>query len=106
MPQPKKHASAAERQAAFRARRELARQIALASKGLPSLPEVASIPGWPRWNATFRMAHALMDGAVNEMQEYFDDRSEIWQESERGDDHHERIASVEAVLEALGELIS
>ena len=63
------------------------------------------MPGWPRWKATFRMAHDLIDGAVSEMQDYYDDRSDAWQESERGEDHQERIASVEAVLEALGELI-
>ena len=51
------------------------------------------------------MAHDLIDGAVSEMQDYYDDRSDAWQESERGEDHQERIASVEAVLEALGELI-
>jgi hypothetical protein len=44
MPQPKVHASAAERQAAFRARREQVRQIEIAAKGLPPLPV---IPGYP-----------------------------------------------------------
>lgn len=106
MPQPKVHASAAERQAAFRVRREQARQVEIAAKGLPVLPVLPSIPGWRRWNATFELAHALMEGAVSELQEYFDDRSESWQESERGDEHQERIASAEAVLEALEPLIS
>jgi hypothetical protein len=106
MPQPKIHASAAERQAAFRARREQARQIEIAAKGLPPLPVIPSIPGWPRWNARFRMAHELLDGAVSEMQEYFDDRSETWRESERGEEHQERTASAEAVRDALDELIS
>ena len=106
MPQPRKHASPAERQAAFRARSEQARQAELATKGLPAHPVIASIPGWPRWNATFRMAHDLIEGALSEMQEYFDDRSDTWQVSERGEDHQERIASTEAVLEALGELIA
>ena len=106
MPQPKVHASAAERQAAFRARTEQARQAELATKGLPPLPVIPSIPGWPRWNATFKLAHALMEGAVSELLEYFDDRSDAWQQSERGEDHQDRITSAEAVLEALSELIS
>ena len=106
MPQPRIHSSPAERQAAYRARTELARQHAASAKGLPSLPALATMPGWPRWNATFRMAHDLIEGAVSEMQDYFDDRSDTWQESERGEEHQERIASTEAVLEALGELIS
>lgn len=106
MPQPRKHASPAARQAAYRARSEQAHQIAMAAKGLPSLPALATIPGWPRWNAAFRMAHDLVEGAVSEMQNYYDDLSETWQESERGEEHQERLASVEAVLEALGELLS
>ena len=106
MPQPKKHASAAKRQAAFRARREQARQAQLSAKGLPSLPVIPSIPGWPRWNATFRMAHSLIDGAVSEMQDYFDERLETWQESERGENHQERTTIAEAALEALDPLVS
>ena len=105
MPQPKVHASAAERQAAFRARRERARQAEIAAKGLPPLPIIPSIPGWARWNATFRMAHDLIDGAVSEMQDYYDDRSDAWQESERGEEHQERVASAETVRDALDELI-
>ena len=106
MPQPKIHASAARRQAAFRVRREQARQAELAAKGLPALPVISSMPGWPRWNASFMVAQELIACNLSEMQDYYDDRSESWQESERGEDHQERIASVEAVLEALGELIS
>ena len=106
MPQPKIHASAAKRQAAFRARRERARQAELAAKGLPSLPVISSMPGWPRWNASFTAAQELIACNLSEMQDYYDDRSESWQESQRGEEHQERIASVEAVLDALGELIS
>jgi hypothetical protein len=105
MPQPKQHASAAARQAAFRARREQVRQAELAAKGLPSLPSIPSIPGWSRWNASFRAAQELIACNLSEMQDYYDDRSESWQESGRGEERQERIASVEAVLDALGELI-
>ena len=105
MPRPRIHASAAARQAAFRVRRESARQAILASKGLPALPAIPSLPGWPRWNASFVSAQELMTETLSQMQDYFDARSESWQESERGEEHQERIASVEAVLDALGELI-
>ena len=106
MPQPKKHTSAAARQAAFRARREETRQTALAAKGLPSLPMISSLPGWARWNASFKAAHALISGSLGEMQDYFDARSEIWQESERGEAHQEKISSVEIVVDALSDLLS
>jgi len=38
------------------------------------------------------------------MQEYYEARSEAWQESERGDDFAERLEAVQEVLEAVAEL--
>lgn len=105
MPQQRKYNTNAARQEAYRARREQSRRSALAAKGLPSLPAIATLPGWSRWNASFTAAHALIADSLSQMQSYFDDRSESWQESERGEDHQERIASVEAALEVLTELI-
>jgi len=105
MPQPRMHTSPAARQAAYRARCEKARQAALLAKGLPPLPTIASLPGWARWNASLTAANEMIAETANEMQDYFDDRSENWQESERGEEHQERIISVEAVAESLGELI-
>jgi hypothetical protein len=106
MPQPRRYVSAAARQAAYRARCQQARQVELAAKGLPSLPSLPTLPGWPRWKASFRAAQELLTDTLNEMQDYFDERSESWQESERGEQHQERLASVEAVLEAMEDLIS
>ena len=106
MPQPKLHASEAARQAAFRLRREQSRQAALAAKGLPALPAIPTMPGWPRWNAAFASAQELVADALSQMQDYFDARSESWQEGERGEDHQEKITLVEAVLDALSELTS
>lgn len=104
MPQPKQHASAAARQAAFRARQAQARQRELAAKGLPPLPSIPSIPGWPRWNASLKTAQELIADTLGEMQDYYQDRSDSWQESERGEEHQEKIASVEAVVDALSDL--
>lgn len=105
MPQPKQHASAAARQAAFRARRDQGRQAELAAKGLPALPRISSMPGWPRWNAAFQAAQQLIAESLSEMQDYFEERSENWQESPRGEAHQEKIASVEAVQDALSDLL-
>ncbi len=105
MPQERKHTTNAARQSAYRARREQARQIALTQKGLPALPAIATLPGWARWNASFTAAHALLAESLSEMQDYYDDRSPTWQESQRGEEHQERIAQVEAALDAVDELI-
>ncbi len=106
MPQPKKYGSAAARQAAYRQRCEQARQVRLADTGLPALPVIATMPGWSRWNASFASAHALMAATLCEMQQYYDARSQSWQDGDRGEEHQEKIASVEAVLEALSDLTS
>jgi hypothetical protein len=104
MPQPKLHASAAARQDSYRKRCEKARRIELAAKGLPSLPAIATLPGWPRWNGSIEAARELVERTVEEMQEYFDERSEEWQESERADEHQEKIDSAQTLLDAFGDL--
>lgn len=105
MPQSKKHASRAERQKAYRERCKRTRQIEQTSKGLPSLPAIATMPGWPRWNACFQSASELITCVLNEMQAYYDDRTERWQEDERGEEFQERIDAVEAATEALSDLV-
>jgi Tfp pilus assembly protein PilN len=105
MPRPRKHATPAERQAAYRRRCEQARQATLAATGLPGLPTIPTVPGRSRWDALVTTAQELIASRLHEMQEYYDDRSERWQESERGQEYQEQIDSTEAVLEALGDLI-
>ncbi|SRR5258708_21495287 len=105
MPQPRIHGSNAARQAAFRARRQQARQQELAAKGLPALPPIPSLPGWARWKASFQVAHALIAESLGEMQDYYEDRSESWQESDRGEQHQEKIIAVEEIADALSDLL-
>jgi len=62
------------------------------------------MPGTSRWNAALKMAHALIEEVVSQMQDYFDERSESWQEGERGEEYQGRLALVEAALDAVGEL--
>jgi len=104
MPQPRKHDTPAARQAAYRARTEAARSVQLAERGLPALPSIPTMPGTPRWNAALQDVTQRLTTVRDEMQDYFDARSETWQEGERGEEHQERIASVEALLEALSDL--
>ena len=62
------------------------------------------MPGWPRWNASLNTARELVDRTVEEMQEYFDERSEEWQEGEKAAEFHESFDSVEEMLDAMSEL--
>jgi len=105
MPQPRKYATRAEQQAAYRHRRALSEKELLARKGLPPLPAIPTMPGAARWNAMIVQAHLLLSEAIVEMNGYREDRSEQWQESERGDEHQEWIASVESAVDALDGLM-
>src|SRR5580700_11709051 len=75
MPQPRKYAGRAAQQAAYRKRQAREREALLASKGLPLLPAISTIPGHARWNAMLVYAQTLLTDAADEMQEYHDDRS-------------------------------
>src|SRR5580704_1814692 len=81
MPPKRKYETNGSRQAAYRLRQANVRQAERAEKGLPSLPPIASLPGHPRWRTAIRYALALLTLVHDEMVAYFDDRSEVWQES-------------------------
>ena len=101
MPQPRKHPDHAARQAAYRARCARAREEELRQRGLPSLPVIATLPGTPRWNAALQSVRCLLEQVSQEMQAYYQDRSEAWQQSERGESFAEKQ---EAITNLLSEL--
>lgn len=85
MPQPRKYETRAKQQAAYRKRRAIAEQELLAQKGLPPLPAIPILPGHVRWSAMIKQAHTLLSMAAEEIQSYYDDRSEPWQEGARAE---------------------
>jgi hypothetical protein len=105
MPQPRKYASSAARQAAYRKRDRLSQQEHLQRQGLPPMPRIASMPGTPRWNAALTSAHQLVACVCEEMQDYYGDRSEAWQESERGEAFEERRGEIEEMLSQMEPLL-
>jgi hypothetical protein len=98
MAQERKHANAAQRQAAYRKRCEAARQQQLSTHGLPSLPVIATLPGQARWTAALSSAQALVTQVSVEMRDYYDARTETWQESKRGEQFQERLDAIEDLL--------
>lgn len=105
MPQPRCHENQAQRQQAYRQRSATARQQQLAARALPPLPALPAMPGHRRWRALFQLAHWALHAAGDEMQAYYDDRSETWQESDNAEALLEQIALVEQALEPLEELM-
>lgn len=95
----------AQRQAAYRRRSEQARAKQLEARGLPALPAVPTIPGYRRWNAAMRHAAALLNVVSCEMQGYYQERSERWQESERGEEFEEMRQEVQETAERIQDLI-
>jgi hypothetical protein len=104
MPQPRKYASRAAQQAAYRKRQAREREALLASKGLPLLPAISTIPGHARWNAMLVYAQTLLTDAADEMQEYHDDRSEEWQETDKAETILERIELFQEAAEQIQQL--
>jgi len=102
----KKCRTNAQRQAAYRCRTQQAREKQLLDRSLPPLPAIPSIPGNARWNAALRQAKWFVETTAGEMQEYYEERSEPWQESERGTTFEERLNAVQEMLSNLEEFIA
>jgi hypothetical protein len=98
MPQPLIYSSQAERQKAYRQRLAEQRLAEQQRKNLPRLPAVSTMPGTARWTALVESARVALDTLREEMQAYADERSEGWQESERGEKFVERISEVEEIM--------
>lgn len=94
MPQQKLYESHAQRQAAYRRRCHEATRQQLQQKGLPALPAVSTMPGTVRWNQAIANAGQILELVEQEMQTYYDERSQAWLETERGNNFQERIDAV------------
>lgn len=105
MPQPAKYPNQAARQAAYRARRRQADKDQARQRGLPPLPPLPTMPGTARWSAALTLAQRLVEEVSEQMQTYFDQRSEAWQESERAQNFIDRLEAVEQAREALDQLL-
>ena len=105
MLQIRKYESNAQRQAAYRLRMQHARNEQLSARSLPPLPAIPAMPGNARWRDSLRQAHWLMETTASEMQAYSDERSEEWQEGDKGELFTNRTESLHDLLEDLDELI-
>ena len=104
MPTPKKHNSNAQRQAAYRKRQDVARQIERQQKGLPPLSAIPTMPGTRRWTHMLEHARILVDTVKQEREDYYDERSEAWQDSDKGADFQQGNEALDAVLDAINGL--
>lgn len=100
MPQPRKHAGSAERQAAYRRRQaELGckltgtASVAGSTYPWPQPSRISLKPGYRRWQMLLADAQRRVQATAEEMQSYYDERSEKWRE-ERGEEFMDRLDAV------------
>ncbi len=89
----------AEKQQAYRDRLKQR-----AAGQLPAAPILTNIPPERRWKALQEQARTALQTMLDEMEAYQDERSETWQESERGEAFNERIDALESIIGELDEL--
>ncbi len=104
MPSPKQYENSAARQKAFRDRQKTAREEAIA-KGAPKAAAVPTMPSAARWKALISQARAALDTAASEMQAYYDERSETWQESNKAEALQERTDALQGIVDELDQLL-
>lgn len=103
MPPPRQYSDQAEKQRAYRERQAKARLAERAAKGLPAAPPVPTMPSTRRWEALLATALETIEVAREEMQAYYDERTERWQDSDRGADMTAKIAALEEIAIELAE---
>jgi len=101
MPQHRQHADNAAKQRAYRTRHAQARLSEQQAKGLPPAPPLPTLPSRARWQALLDQARLFLETARDEMQTYYDDRSETWQQSERAATLADHLDSLGQALDAL-----
>ncbi len=101
MPTLRQHADNAAKQRAYRQRQAEARAAELQQKGLPTTPPIPTMPGTARWTTALAHANDLLVSTLAEMQAYYDERSEAWQESEKGEEFQQRLEALESIISDL-----
>lgn len=104
MPQPRKYATRAQQQAAYRQRCAATQSKVLAQKGLPLLPAIPSMPGTARWNAMVEHACQLLSDAIEEMKDYHYYRTERWQASFTGEEFLEKVEHLKRIRARLEDI--
>lgn len=99
MPQIAKYPSNADRQRAYRERTAQARAAQLSERSLPALPAIPTMDGEVRWRVAMTHALSNLKTVHIEMKDYYDHRSQQWQQSEREEEFLERIEALDTLIE-------
>ena len=100
MPTPPKHANQAQRQRAYIERKKAAQLSALAAKNTPAAAAIPTMPSKARWKNLANQAREILKALQTEMEDYRDERSEEWRQSEKAEAFQEAIDQVADALES------
>jgi hypothetical protein len=101
MPQPRRHQSAAAKQRSYRQRLEARFGDSVCTGRIPKGSAVPGIPSTARWRALRGQAIEVLGILKDEMESYQADRSDNWQQSERGEAFQEKLDLLQEAMEAL-----
>lgn len=104
MPTPRQHTDNAAKQRAYRQRQAGARRAEREQKGLPTAAPIPTMPSMPRWTTALAHAFDLLQQTRDEMQSYYDERSETWQESDKGEEFQRKLDTLESIVSELSDL--
>lgn len=104
MSQQRHYPDNAAKQRAYRVRQAQARCTEQAAKGLPSAPSLPTLPSRARWQALLAHGRLFLETARDEMQAYYDDRSEAWQQGGRAAALQDQLDSLGQALDELDAL--
>ena len=104
MPPPRKYQTDAERQRAYRERQEAARCAALEAKGLPTTAAIPTMPSLLRWKALREQAQAVLAHDAGGKEAYREERTEQWQESEKGAAFQDIVDQVDTARASVEEI--
>ena len=104
MPTPRKYTNAAQRQAAYRNRTADVLAALSVAKGLPGHVLIPTMPSTRRWDALIQHACSALQTARQEMQAYYDDRSDAWLESERAEELQSRMDQFDDAIDVVKDL--
>jgi hypothetical protein len=91
--------TAAEKQRAYRDRLKQR-----ATGELPAAPILINMAPERRWKALQEQARHALQTMLDEMEAYQGERSEAWQESDKGEAFQERVDAVTELLDGLDDL--
>ncbi len=101
MPTPRKYVNQAQRQRAYLERQKAAQLAAISAKNMPAGAAIPTMPSMARWRALAEQAERILKALQDEMEDYRDDRSEQWQESDKASTFQEAIDRVAEALQTV-----